>query len=164
MAKNSDNLAIVYDDVSFALGTLGAKGGALANSKIDASRLNGFRVVKVEYWACYSGKTAAEGPIMVGLSFGQASADIDACIEADPQGHLEDRDDGDTKRPLFPLFMLEKDNASSSEAIHGTINPRWSVPEGYAMNYFAYNMDGSALTTGTEIQIFAKIYGVWLRD
>ena len=51
MVKFSDNImaGIVWDDITLTLGTLGNKTATGTNSKIDAARLQGFRVLRTEW-------------------------------------------------------------------------------------------------------------------
>lgn len=163
MAKNSENLAIVYDDVTIALGALATKTGILGTGKIDSSRLNGFRVMKCEYWISYEGKTSGEGPIMIGAASGLTLTNIESAIEGDPQSGIDPLN-ANTKLPVWPLEMLPEGPTVQNEIMKGSFNPRWSTPEGFNFVWWAYNCDGGALTTGTDVHIFAKFYGVWLRD
>lgn len=166
IAKNTENLAIIYDDVELALGALAGKDAIAAPSKIDASRENGFRVMKTEYWMIFYGKTTAEGPIMVGLAPNLAAASIEETIEADPQSRTDDQVTPDSKRPVFPLEIIDytEVDMTNLQPYKGEVKIRWSIPEGNNLNWFAYNMNAAGLTTGTVVRIFAKHYGVWLRD
>lgn len=164
---SDSNLSIVYDDVQLVLSTLGSKTVFTAGSKIDASRLNGFRVLKTEYWINYEGKTAGQGPIMVGLSANHDATEIEECIEADPQSSARGEDAlNRAMRPVWPLYMIPTKPTDSLEAAddNGNFTPKWSSPESFGFFWWAYNMSGGALTDGTIVTIFAKHYGVWLRD
>lgn len=164
--SKSENLSILYDAATITLGTLGSITAITGNSKIDASRRQGFRVMKVEYWLDYYGKTANEGPIMVGWSPTQNASEIAETFQADPQGSDEIAPNANAKAPVFPLQQIVYADTQASEDFGkmGTFNPRWSTPEGVGAVWFAYNMGGAGLTTGTVVRVFAKYYGVWLRD
>lgn len=168
MAKNSENLNIVYDDVTIDVGALASKDCIASASKIDSSRLNGFRIIKTEYWMDFEGKTAGEGPIMVGFSPLHSASEVEDTIEADPQSSAEMENNAVAKRPVFPLEMYPTDggdtNFEQQRIKKGSFNPRWSVIEGRSAFWWVYNMEGAALTTGMLVHIFAKHYGVWLRD
>lgn len=105
---------------------------------------------------------------MVGFAPNIGTADIAEAIVGDPQSRIEDQTEGETKRPVFPLEMITYPETSTenqeSWGAKGSFTPRWSVPEGSSANWFAFNMDAGAITSGTIIRIFAKHYGVWLRD
>ncbi len=160
-------LAIVYDDVTITLGTLGSKTVIHGTSKIDSARTNGFRVMKGDYWMDYIGKTATEGPIVLGYNIGLSTAEVAEAIVDDPQSSTADKNAGETMRPVWPLELVPLTHATIGvgvSALKGTFNPKWSVPEGQSSNWFAFNMDGGALTTGMSVRIFCKWFGVWLRD
>lgn len=165
MAKNSENLEILYDDVVIDVGALASKDAISVDSKIDSSRLNGFRVMKTEYWISYEGKTTAQGPIMVGYSPTLTAQQVENGIEADPQVSSAVDETAKSKAPIFPLEMIGAEGTAKVEdSFKGSFNPRWSTPEGVSAIWWAYNMDAAVLTTGLLIHIFAKHYGVWLRD
>lgn len=163
--SKSENLAIVYDDVTVTLGTLASKDAIAEASKIDSTRGNGFRIMKTEYWVDFRGKTANEGPLMVGMSAIFDAAGVESAIEADPQDSSEDSNNLLAKRPIWPLALLQAapDGNDQQVQMH-SVNPRWSVPEGENLYWWVYNMGAAGLTTGTVVHIFAKHYGVWLRD
>lgn len=170
-SKTDQGLALLYDDVVITLSTLGAATAVTATSKIDNSRENGFRVIKTQYWVDWFGKTAVEGPLMVGIAFGVNASEIAETISDDPQSRLKDFNDAETRRPVFPLVMIP---TASTDA--GGVTPsqgafpmseitlRWSAPEGSSVLWFAFNAGGGALTTGAGVAIFAKHFGVWLND
>ncbi len=164
----AQELAILYDqDFQLALGTLAGNDVLNGLSKIDASRRMGFRVTRMEYWIEWFGKTVGNGPIMIGWTPTKSGAQVELALEADPQGS----DDGVTQQqanePVFPLVMIPTTSTEIGEdqdAIHGVLNPKWSSPEGVSAQWWAFNMNSSALTTGTVVNIFCKYFGVWLRD
>ncbi len=174
MARFSRNekAGIVYDpSVTITLGTLAAAAAITANSKIDGSRLNGFRVLKSELWIGASGKTTGEGPVVIGLAFDADAANVALAMAADPQA--DGRQTGDkvanteAKFPVFPIAMIGKAETKigiESVTMKHTLKPQWSAPEGSGLQYFAFNADTGALTTGTVVEIFAKHFGVWLND
>lgn len=168
MAKNSENLAIVYDNVTIDASSLGATAAVAAASKIDASRGNGFRIMKTEYWVSVKGLDD-HGPIMVGFSAIFDASGVESCIESDPQDSSEDTNNFLAKRPVWPLKMFVPSQADASgnydnvQHDKSEFNPRWSVPEGENAYWWVYNMT-TALDAACTVNIFAKHYGVWLRD
>lgn len=160
-------MAIVYDVVTLTLSTLAGLDCISTPSKIDASRRSGFRIMKTQYWIGFDSKTGGEGPIMVGFSAIHEAAAIEEAIESDPQDAEDDTKGVQAMRPVWPLEMLgmgQTDDADGGGDLSGSFNPKWSVPEAEAAFWWAYNMDASALTTGCVVKIFAKHFGVWLRD
>ncbi len=174
MARFSKNekAGIVYDDVEIALSTLGSKAAILSESKIDSLREQGFRVLKTQYWIEFLGKADGEGPLVVGLSCGQDAAHLAGAISADPQGQFDTPEEvanEAAKRPVWPLYLIARSALKSGTAGFANfdtqeLKPQWSAREGGHFDWFVYNMDGGALTTGCTIRIFAKHFGVWLDD
>ncbi len=158
-------------DTTLTLGTLAAATAISVASKIDTQREMGFRVVKSRIFWEWDGKVLFEGPILFGISIGLDPAGVKAAIEADPQNSIADdsRGEGTYIRFLGHWGTAELENpvaggghmeAEVSYGING-----WSVPEGIALAYWAYNKGGSALTAGAPIiHISAEHFGVWLRD
>ncbi len=162
-----------YDEnVTLALGALGALDAIDQSSKVDTGRGNGFRVIRARLAAMLEAKTATEGPIVWGIGMNVNAADLEAMFEADPSSSAT-RILGPQRSYIMPLGIIGKPATEGALTGKGgetnigqfvEITPNWSVPEGQNLNYWAYNMDSGALTTGTLIRIFAQLYGVWLRD
>ncbi len=152
--------------MQIVLGALAAKDAVDAVSKIDASRLNGFRIMKTEYWIDYGNKTTAEGPITVGFAVHHSEGEVEEAIEADPQNSADMVLNATAKRPVWPLETIPQSGTGSPSDLvpMRSFNPRWSCIEGKNAFWWAYNRDDAALTTGGVVNIFAKHYGVWLRD
>jgi len=153
--------------------TLGALSGAAAifgASKIDAGREQGFRLVKSNVTVSFTGKTASEGPISFGVCCNvPTAAELASVLVNDPQGSSSNKKRADNWfiKPLGVISLLAtatdaQNNIEMTFEISYGKNG-WSIPEGSALNYYAFNM-GSALTTGTVIIISAEHFGVWLRD
>ncbi len=162
-------------DLELALSTLGAATGIVVNTKIDSSRLNGFRVAKTRIAATLTGKTAGEGPIAWGLSANLSAAEIKAIIEADPQDKTRDDSRGVgawlTYMGIIPLEMTAgglTGPAGGGAAGHPVqmeaLKVNWSILEGKGFNVWAFNMDTGALTGGTIITCVMENMGVWLND
>ncbi len=156
--------------ISLDLGTLGVADVITAESSIDGSRKQGFRVTKSKILLEMSGKTAGEGPILFGVAANFPGApEVELALEADPQGRNEQdsaRGKG-TFLKVLALFMSVPINIPTTrpqmfEFSYGKNG--WSVPEAEKLVYWARNQDTSALTTGTRISISAEHFGVWLRD
>ncbi len=163
------------EDGLLTLSTLGALAAISQATKIDASRGNGFRVSKVNIAAQVEGKTAAEGPLIWGLSANMTAAQVKAAIEADPQNRTADnvRGAGQWLKFLGVIGLNQTEGAltgpaggipSSASMQFMEVPVNWSVIEGQNFQLFVYNTFGSALTTGTLIRFYMEIFGVWLRD
>ena len=170
MGKFSQNMmaGIVYDDLALVLGALATKTAVQGASKIDASRAQGFRLLKTQYWVEVIGKTNDQGGIIVGLSHNLSVTEIKECIEADPQGSkaIHRPESEASSRPIWPLVLIPSTVTSIEDKLvaMGELKPGWSAPEGSTFNWFAFNLSTGTLTTGTQVKIFAKHYGVWLKD
>ncbi len=160
-------------DLELALSTLGAGTVIRKESLIDGSRLNGFRLVKSRIFITMTGKTTAEGPILFGLDIGfPAGTDVKAVLETDPQSSMADQNRGKNTFlkilgvvGLVPTVFPASDEGITPAVYEMTYGKNgWSIPEGQALNYWFQNLMGSALTTGTTMQITAEHFGVWLRD
>lgn len=157
------------EDLEFTLGALGANDAIAQATKIDATRLNGFRVSKVRISAVVRAKTASEGPISWGLLANYSAAELEAAIEADPQSSTDDNVRGDGQW-LTHLGLIGQEIVAAPLTGGGLVAqpievmPNWSVIEGKNFSIWAHNQDGSALTAGTIINAFCEFFGVWLRD
>ncbi len=161
-------------DRVMALGTLAAATAVLSNTKIDTARENGFRVTKSRYFFSLTQKTTTEGPISVGICIGLDAAGVKAALEADPQTNIADdaRGEGTYIKKLFTIGVGQQEFPGSGgsgmdfmrgiEVSYGKNG--WSVPEGSLLAVWAYNQDGTALTTGCVINWDSEHFGVWLRD
>ncbi len=162
---------VQYDETAFVtIGALLALDAVTGVSKIDAARLNGFRISKIKCFPKLTGKTTAEGPLMFGIAANMSAGQIEVALENDAQSSAEDNQIG-KGQAIWPLCMIPKD--STGDAVNGaTIFPpegfevklNWSVIEGKALLYWVYNVSGSTVTTGAVVHVFSQIFGVWLRD
>ena len=171
MGKFSDNsmAAVQHDEITQALSTLAAGAMISANSRIDASRLQGFRVLKSQYAFILKGLTAEEGPIRVLIGHDLTNTEAEEAIGADPQRSNDPTSDASarSKRPIFVLNpgVFFKDAAGNGNLlIEGEIKLGWSFPEGTILKYYFENFGLSTMTTGAVIAGRVKHYGVWLRD
>ncbi len=159
-------------DTSLTLSTLGAAAAIVTNSRIDGTRRQGFRIVKSKLIVTVSGKTTAEGPIAYGVMANiDNAADLAAILTADPQGKTAktERVKGQFVKLLGVIGLVPTTIPSSDEGtgkMHEFTYGKngWSIPEGRALSYWAFNKDGSALTAGTILNFTAEHFGVWLND
>ncbi len=158
----------VYMDDIIGLGALGAGLVLKTATKVDASRENGIRIQKLMCAMTFSGKTAAEGPIVVGLaSTDLSTTEIKECIDADPQKPDDTPASEQVMRQVMPIWVIGKTETASQNSPYRyeEIPYPWKeVAEGDGLAWFAMNEDGSALTTGTEIEIQGVLIGEWLND
>ncbi len=167
MAKFSDNsmASIVWDETTLTLSTLGSGSILTANSRIDASRLQGFRILKTQYYFALKSMTPDEGPIMMHLAHDLTAAEMEETIGADPQRSGDPTLEPRALRPVWPLGLLGNDTEGNAGVfLQGEIKLGWSFPEGTILKIGAENISGSALTTGAVVRGRMKHFGVWLRD
>ncbi len=169
MGKFSDNAmaGIVWEEVNITLGALAEDTAVSAASKIDASREQGFRVLKTQYAIDVVGKTNDQGGILIGLNHNLSVAEVAEALAADPQGSPgKDRPENEqAMRPIWPLKFVPVTVTSIEEKLLNfeEVKINWSIMEGSTLNWFAFNT-GGLLTTGTVVNIIAKHFGVWLKD
>lgn len=157
------------EDGSLALGTLESLNAISGATKIDATRLQGYRIAKVDLSMTVKAKTAAEGPICFGIACNMSAAEVEKAIEADPQSSTDDNERGEggwlKMLGIIPVSAIAGPitGTISGAAQMITVMVNWSVIEGKEFTVWAYNM-GAQLTTGTIISWIMEIFGVWLRD
>lgn len=165
MSKFSDNKGAVFYDEGIVLNTetIAANDVVGGSSKADDTRKQGFRTLKLEGHA-YFKNGAADEFLIFGIAVGLSAAEVEECLEADPQFPQDAAAQEKVMRPVFPLGAVHGDGASG-RLMSFKHNLRWSVKEGSSFLWWAYNPDSVAHSTaGQRLLIFAKHFGVWLED
>jgi len=167
MGKFKDNAmaTIVWDDVNITLGALVATTAVIVSSKIDSTRLNGFRLLRTEYFMHMRGATTGNSPVLVGMAHELNSTEVLETIVADPQHKGDPQTENRALQPVWPWEVLMA-NADGDGRVwaQGVAKIGWSAMEGTTFRFFAFNFGPADLTTGAIIHIVAKHFGVWLRD
>ncbi len=101
------NTAVTVDTVDITLSTLGALTAILGAGKQDAARLQGMRFTKIKALMEFLGKTAGEGPLMVGYSIDAITAETGVALAADPQ-HRSDPSGVEQGFKVVPLWVIPK--------------------------------------------------------
>ncbi len=166
MTKFSDNsmAGIFWDELQLALGTLGAGTTIQINSRLDSSRLQGFKLLRTEYDVQVFGLTAAEGPVHVSLCHDLTTTEHEETLGGDPQRAKDPDLSEKAMRPVWPLGHLYHEGGIGVTSLRGVIKLGWSFPEGTPMKWCFNNRFGTSLTTGAQVRLTAKHFGVWLRD
>ncbi len=171
MAKFSDNAmaAIQWDEINLGLGTLAAGAIIAANSRIDQTRLQGYRILKSQYVFVCTGLTSDEGPLRMLFAHDLTNTEAEEAIGADPQRSNDPTNDASarTKRPLWPLdngVFFQNAEGNGRLVAQGEIKLGWSIQEGTVLKFMVENFSGNALTTGATVTGRVKHFGVWLRD
>ncbi len=160
--------AILSSNMLLALGALAAKDMTIVSDEnIDISQEQGFRVLKSLVWISVQGLTSPEGPVLLGAAGpGINAAELEEAIEAKPTAPWDVTASEEAMRVYWPLGLVAagSNDRPLNDGVAIEFKPRWSFPEGSAMNWFAYNLDTAALQTGGIVHFFAKHFGVWLKD
>ncbi len=167
MAKFSDNnmAAVQWDEVQISLGTLAAGIAKQSDSRIDGARLQGFCVLRTEWFVTVKALTAGEGPLLLTLAHDLTTAEVQETIGADPQRSNDPESSARSKQPLWPLtHLFNKTDTGSLIMDKGVTKIGWSIPEGTALKWGIVNVSANDLTTGATLFVTAKHFGVWLKD
>ena len=157
----------VYIQNNLGLGTLGSDLVLKSALRVDASRENGVRITKLKAAVSYNGKTATEGPLLVGLcSTDLSTTEIAEALAADPQKPDDVPASEQVMRQVFPIWLIPAGPASEPDTKELVeISYPWKeVAEGDGLAWFVQNRDGNALTTGCTIEIHGVCIGEWLND
>ncbi len=167
MAKFSSNnmAAIVWDEVQITLGTLAFGVAIQSDSRIDAERIQGFRVLRTEWFAVIKGLATSAGPLLLTLCHDLSTGEVQETIGADPQRSNDPTLSPRANRPLWPLhvFFFKTDTVEGLRA-QGVVKIGWSIPEGTDLRWGIVNVSGTDLVTGGTLFVTAKHFGVWLKD
>lgn len=154
---------ILYERATGPLGALGATTAFSWSGRYTGNLEEDFRIIKLELYAQWSDITDGEGPIILGIADGfLATADIEAALETAPLSR-NDPDLEMSHRAVWPLLILGDDGESSNSVCKQIEkNLRWTFSDPDAWKWWVYNISTAAITTGSFVDLFAKIYGVWV--
>lgn len=152
---------ILYDKVRLTLSTLASGTVIAAASGITLSE--DFRILKAEILGSTKGMTADEGGVVIGLADGELSdAEVAECLNSRPGDRNDNLANEQAMRPVFPFDIVFENQAGGDLMVKEEIKPRWTFSNADGWQWFAFNIGSGALTTGTVIDLFVKIYGVWV--
>ncbi len=168
------NQSLTVDTV--ALGTLAARTAVIINTQFSAPT-NSFLLKRARYFLQLSGRsTADDGPILVGMAHGDATASeiAAAMVERNVNGpdDITSMLDQDTAWVVYQNsvkpFIIRGDQTYGQVEISDWFQPggQKGIPliEGSGMVLFAFNSGSGALTTGSNVNGLTMVQGVWLRD
>ncbi len=162
------NEFMTYQLFRNTLGALATAGVIEDSAKTDTSRANGVRVKKMKVAISYKGKTAGEGPLLVGVAKGNMSAaEIAEALASDPQGPDNTVPMEQAQRTVMPLAMIPAASVASPDDTrwHRSVRFPWKeVPEGTDITLWVQNLDTGTLTTGTIVECHMILLQEWLDD
>ncbi len=156
-----------------ALATLAAR-TALQLSAAFTTLLDSFLIKRVRYFLKLHSVAVDEGPFLVGMAKGDATiAEITTALLANNAIGKEDVSEMLTQDEPWVIYqqsvvMLIPSDSGGEYLSDGKWNnmPGRGLPavSGSGWQLFIANLDGTALTTGAEIQGMVQTQGVWLND
>ncbi len=156
-----------------ALATLAAR-TALQLSAAFTTLTTSFLIKRVRYFLKLHSVAVDEGPFLVGLARGNAIiSEITAALTANNAIGKADITEVLTEDQPWVIYqetvrMLTPSDSGGEYLSDGRWNnmPGRGLPavEGSGWQVFIANLDGTALTTGAEIQGMVQTQGVWLND
>ncbi len=167
MAKFSDNsmASILWELVVLTAGALASGDFLIAGSKIDASRIQGFRILKTQYFMSMRGATTGQGGLLVGMSHALSNSELGEMLDANPQRPKDTAASEQARRPAWPLeILMANADGDGRVSAQGEAKIGWSIQEGTGLDWWLMNASNSTLTTGAVIVVIAKHFGVWLKD
>ncbi len=172
--NNMGKLDYIYEEnaADTAIASQAAGTTVLIATKIDGSRLRGFKVVKVNYNMGFAGLDDPDGPIVWGLCTGVSAAEVTEAIAADPQSPDDVPASERTHRHVFPMGWMSQ--FAPFQVENHTMSPltpqwefllNWSIKEGQTLNWFFFvPTGGNTIGASAHVARFAKFTGVWLND
>lgn len=171
--SKAERSQILHDRVDLQLGGgLGTNTLTSFDSRvIRAANERGFRVLRSEIFITYN-LEASDTTLLVGMAGpGMSATDTELAIEAQPLGEIDQPAVEQASRPVWPIAVVTGDCAADewrrlNEGNAFVMKIRWSFPEEAKLTYWLYNLHAtSSIPAGTHhVIIYAKHYGVWLKD
>ncbi len=162
---------ILYDHINGQpLGALAGLDCVLLPNNYDGGVLvEDYRIIRMDYWIGIPTAQAIvilDGPILIGIAQGnQNAAEIEECVEAVVLNRGANEEEL-SMRPVWPLemFILPDPDLQVNELLvkKGSINLRWTFPNPDGWVFWAYNQNSNALITGSFVNAFFKMFGMWV--
>ncbi len=161
--KRNSKFQAIPVDIQLALGTLGA--GSVISTAITSLGVTKFRAVSVDLTWSIQDKTATEGPIKIGIFNGDLSnTEVGEALDASPTSMADIVARERSRRPVRAAGMFTA--APASEVLNDGKPIRTKLAtfldEGVELEIYARNGDGSALTTGSLVDVVGWVYGYWI--
>ncbi len=154
-----------------ALSTLAGRAAIAINEEFDTPE-SSFLVKKIRYLLSMSGKTAGEGPLMVGLASGDASAaeiasamtELNSLGPADTTETLTEDEAWTVWQNTIKAFEENGQAGVITCYKEISLGKGMVARENQGIDAFIFNADPSALTTGISVKGIIQLWGVWLHD
>ncbi len=159
---------IMRESRSQTLGALAGQAAIIIGTNL--ATLERFRMIKNTIYASLTGLTTGEGTsLLFGIADGDFTlAEIEAAIEVSGPLGPNDKTNADAAERFVKLIgAIDREtgteaifeNAQGGHKMENTI--RWTFAATKSWNYFVYNL-GNTLTTGSNLLLRAKSFGVWV--
>ncbi len=152
---------ILREKVNITPGSLAAL--TVIESASNIALQDDFRVISMEA-VIIAANIAATDALVIGFSDTEMSlTEVKECLEANGPTDRNDRVQMErATRPVWPMAVVTDIHLAPNQgmAIRKTI--RWTFSDTEGFTWFAYNPGASANTTGAEIDIVVKYFGVWI--
>ncbi len=158
---------IVHLSESITLGTLASRTALINNTNIDGNRRNGLLLDYIKGQISFTGKTAGEGPIIVGFcSSDLIVSEVAEAFGADPQNVNDPNVSEQAHREVYPVWSIGHGMTAMIELRSWQkIKYPWrNVEEGKGLSLFVFNADASGLTTGMALSFDGIAIGEWGTD
>lgn len=163
---------IIRETRSQALGTLANAAVILLGTKLAI--VEDFRMIKSEILLTISGTQADEKPILVGIANGNLSVgEIAEALAVDgPLGPTEAIEGERVMRGVWIIGSTHGESAADSDFTWNdkkggtthvlSIPTAWTFSNADGWNFWIMNDSGAILTTGADVRLRAKHFGVWV--
>ncbi len=156
---------MTFDTATLTISTLAADAAQTTGTKIDAARLQGTRIHRLEYIIDWRAKTVDDGPLFIGFHRASISAaEVAEFYLADPQSSLDVPAIDQARFDVYPAQMIPR-KATAGPGLTNDAIVDWKVlnwpwknlPEDDALNVHAFNAGNGAFTTGAFVDVHLKI-------
>ncbi len=158
---------VVHVSEAITFSTLASRTAIINNTVIDGNRRNGLLMDYIKGQISFTGKTAGEGPIIVGFCSSDLLVnEVTEAFGADSQQVNDPNVSEQAHREVYPVWSIGHGMTSMIELRSWQkIKYSWrNVEEGKGISLFAFNADSGALTTGMTLSFDGVVIGEWGTD
>lgn len=165
---------ISHPNYTWDVGALVANAMTRRDTKIDSGHLQDLYIRSLRASYEFFGKATAQGPLFFGYCSSRLTdAEIVEALAADPQSHDDPSSAEQSRRRVFPVFVLTRRDTASDQKPYWMWDdfrwvrdfPKWKILEEEKLQQFVWNADQSAaVSTGISIHTHEQWFGRWDRD